>query len=167
MATEPFRSSTNITLSHFSKLCMVSFQNIRSVRGPNVTEILICLVIFYVYVLWLTYLCIYTSHKLVFPHKMSNCNFHLQKGQPHCNTMSWSDTKWHPVTKSMFGLLFRGESVRVEFFGFWPDLRIMMYGIDKSYNSGTFRYVDLAYFQILNAYPVSPAKYKRVNLIKL
>ena len=122
---------------------------------------------FYVYVLLLTYLCIYTSHKLIFPHKMGNCNFHLQKGQPHCNTMSWSDTKWHPVTKSMFGLLFRGESVRVEFFGFWPDLRIMMYGIDRSYNSGTFRYVDLAYFQILNAYPVSPAKYKRVNLIKL
>ena len=26
MATEPFLSSTNITLSHFSKLCMVSFQ---------------------------------------------------------------------------------------------------------------------------------------------
>ena len=75
--------------------------------------------------------------------------------------------KWHPVIKSMFGLLFRGESVRVEFFGFWPDLRIMMYGIDRSYNSGTFRYVDLAYFRILNAYPVSPAKYKRVNLIKL
>ena len=88
----------------------------------------------------------------------------LQKSKSHCNAVSGSCTKWHPIIRSMFCLLFGGESVRIEFLGFWPDFRIMMYGIDRDNHKHTLGYTYVTNFGLTAANSVCPVKYKGNNL---
>ena len=61
----------------------------------------------------------------------------------------------------MFGFLFWGESVWVEFLWFWPDLGIVVNGITWCGNNHALGYPYVTYPRISAANPLRPTKQNR------
>ena len=105
-----------------------------------------------------THLGLLTSHKVESPNQVGNSDLELNLRQSHCNAISRSWSKWYPIIRSVFRLLFWGESVRVEFLWFRPDLWIMVYGVNGYLDVYTLFYVNVANPSVWGTKPLSSGR---------
>ena len=104
-----------------------------------------------------THLCLFTLHEPEGPEKVDTGDFDFQQPQSHGNTAPRSSSERKPVIRPVFQPLFRCESVRIKLLGFWPDLRVIVYGIDGYVDDSPLGYVHVFDPCVVCAYSLSSA----------